>query len=148
MQLTNVGERTIPCPDLYLLASIPHDWNDHDAIRILRRCAQVGSVGSRVLIIDRTYDQSNPLTFTFMNLLMRVFLGGRERTVEQFVELGTASGLALQSATPIPSGLSLLTFIVDSCQQLTAESDRARERRSASMEKSLRNANECAEITG
>lgn len=99
--------------DLYLLASILHDWNDQDAIAILRRCAQAAGAGHRILVVDRTGDHGNPLTFTFMNLLMLVFLGGRERNIKEFAELGDAAGVTLQSATPTPSGLSLLTFIVN-----------------------------------
>jgi hypothetical protein len=102
--------------DLYLLASILHDWNDHDATRILHRCAEAGGAGSRILVVDRTSDQGNSLTFTFMNLLMLVFLGGRERTLAEFAELGRAAGLTLRSASPTPSGLSLLTFVVDPSQ--------------------------------
>jgi hypothetical protein len=102
--------------DLYLLASILHDWNDQDATRILGRCAQATGAGGRILVADRTREQGNSLTFTFMNLLMLVFLGGRERTIEEFAELGRTIGLTLQSVLPTPSGLSLLTFVVD-CSQ-------------------------------
>lgn len=96
--------------DVYLLASILHDWNGQDATRILHRCARAAGPTSRILVIDRTSDHGNPLTFSFMNLLMLVFLGGRERTIDEFAELGRAAGLTLQSAIPIPSGLSFLTF--------------------------------------
>lgn len=98
--------------DLYLLASILHDWNDQDAITILRRCAQAAGGDHRILVVDRTSDRGDPLTFTFMDLLMLVFLGGRERNIDAFAELGKAAGVTLQAATPMPSGLSLLTFIV------------------------------------
>ena len=48
-----------------------------------------------------------------MNLLMLVFLDGKERTIDEFVKLGEAAGLSLQSASPTPSGLSLITFVVN-----------------------------------
>jgi hypothetical protein len=99
--------------DLYLLASILHDWNDHDATTILRRCAQAAGAGKRILVVDRTQNQSNPLTFSFMDLLMLVFLGGRERTLDEFAALGSATGLTLQSANHTPSDVSLITFVVD-----------------------------------
>jgi hypothetical protein len=55
-------------------------------------------------------------TFTFMNLLMSVFLGGRERTLDEFAELGRASGLMLQSTSPpsgfIPAHLRRQPFII------------------------------------
>lgn len=99
--------------DVYLLASILHDWSDEDAAAILRRCADAAGPGRRILVVDRTTDHGNPLTFTFMNLLMLVFLGGRERSVNQFARLAAPVGLTLESATPTPIGLSLVTFTVD-----------------------------------
>lgn len=99
--------------DVYLLASILHDWSDEDAAAILRRCAQAAGPGRRILVVDRTTDHGNPLTFTFMNLLMLVFLGGRERSVDQFAQLAAPLGLTLESASPTPIGLSLVTFTVD-----------------------------------
>jgi O-methyltransferase len=101
---------------LYLLASILHDWNDQDASAILCRCAQAAGAGRRILVVDRTSNHGNSLTFTFMNLLMLVFLGGRERTIAEFAKLGKAAGLSMQSASPTPSGLSLITFVVDASE--------------------------------
>jgi hypothetical protein len=101
---------------LYLLASILHDWNDQDATTILCRCAQAAGAGRRILVVDRTSDHGNSLTFTFMNLLMLVFLGGRERTLAEFAKLGEVAGLSMQSASPTPSGLSLITFVVNASE--------------------------------
>ncbi len=101
---------------LYLLASILHDWSDQDATAILCRCAQAAGAGRRILVVDRTSDHGNSLTFTFMNLLMLVFLGGRERTIAEFAKLGKAAGLSVQSASPTPSGLTLITFVVDASE--------------------------------
>lgn len=109
----NIFDPLPPGGNLYLLASILHDWSDRDATRILRRCAEAAGAGGRILVVDRTSDQGNLLTFTFMNLLMLVFLGGRERTLGEFATLGRAAGLILQSASPTPSGLSLITFLAD-----------------------------------
>lgn len=109
------GSMFAPLPaggDLYVLASILHDWSDQDAATILRRCAEAAGPGQRILVVDRTSDHGNPLTFTFMNLLMLAFLGGRERTIAEFATLGEAAGLVLDSASPIPCGLSTLTFVV------------------------------------
>ena len=98
--------------DLYVLTSIVHDWDDAEAEAILRRCAEAAGPGRRILVVDRTSDHGDPLTFTFMDLLMVVFLGGRERSLDQFAELGARVGLAPESARAIPCGLSLLTYVV------------------------------------
>jgi hypothetical protein len=64
-------------------------------------------------VVDRTGDHGNPLTFTFMNLLILVFLDGKERAIDEFVKLGEAAGLSLQSASPPLRVLSLITFVVN-----------------------------------
>jgi hypothetical protein len=102
---------------LYLLASILHDWNDQDAVTILRRCAQAAGAGRRILVVDRIRDHGNALTSTFMNLLMLVFLGGKERTIAEFAKLGEAAGLSMQSTSPTTSGLSLVTFVVNASER-------------------------------
>lgn len=91
--------------DVYLLTSIVHDWNDTDATTILRRCAQAAGPGGRVLLgeLVATGDEDRR-TFTHMDLRMLVYLGGRERTLEEFTSLTNAAGLTITSVTPAEWG--------------------------------------------
>lgn len=91
--------------DIYLLTSIVHDWNDTDATTILRRCAQAAGPGGRVLLgeLVATGDEDRR-TFTHMDLRMLVYLGGRERNLEEFTSLTKAAGLTITSVTPAEWG--------------------------------------------
>ncbi len=91
--------------DVYLLTSIVHDWNDTDAIAILRQCAQAAGSDGRILLgeLVATGDEDRQI-FTQMDLRMLVYLGGRERTLEGFTALTQAAGLKITSVTPAEWG--------------------------------------------
>ncbi|MGH3873794.1 MAG: methyltransferase [Pseudonocardiaceae bacterium] len=99
--------------DVYLLSSIVHDWNDADATVILRRCVQAGGRGSRVLLRELVAggDQDQQ-TVTQTDLRMLVYLGGRERTREDFAALAAAAGLTITSVTAIEGAYSLIDCTV------------------------------------
>ena len=89
-----------PGADAYLLTGIVHDWNDTDATAILRRCAQAAGPDGRVLLgeLVATGNEDRQV-FTHMDLRMMVYLGGRERTLEDFTALAGAAGLTITSVT-------------------------------------------------
>jgi hypothetical protein len=92
--------------DAYVLKSIIHDWNDDDAVAILRTCAAALEGDARVLLIER--DLSDPVA-PWEDLQMLVKLGGRERTEEEYDELFRAAGLEPAGATPIGAGRSVFS---------------------------------------
>jgi hypothetical protein len=96
--------------DVYLLGSVVHDWSDQDATAILERCAQAAGPSGRVLLFEFA-DEDRQL-FTCMDLCMLVYLGGRERTLEDFAALTDAAGLTITSVTPAVWGQSLITCTV------------------------------------
>ena len=90
-----------------------HDWNDADAAAILRRCAQAAGPGRRVLLGELVAtDEEDRQTFTQMDLRMLVYLGGRERTLEDFGALADAAGLTIASVTQTEWGNSLIDCTV------------------------------------
>lgn len=48
---------TVPDADLYLLKMIPHDWDDEQSIRILRRCRASVRAGGSALIAEMVIDE-------------------------------------------------------------------------------------------
>lgn len=98
--------------DIYVIASVLHNWGDEDAIKILRNCADAAGDGGTVLIVegligggeDQKYDSET-------DVLMLVALGGRKRTVEEYRELVAKAGLTLRSEHITPSGQSLLACV-------------------------------------
>lgn len=99
--------------DVYLLTTILHNWNDTDATTILRQCAKAANRGGRVLLFDLVAaGEENRQVFTYWDLHMLVYLGGRERTLEDFTALTDAAGLAITSVTPSMPGPSLIDCTV------------------------------------
>jgi hypothetical protein len=90
--------------DAYLLKSVLHDWEDEQAIEILRTCRRAARTGTALLVIERQF--SLPAT-KFSDLNMLVGPGGRERTPEEYAALLSAAGYALVGETPTATGVSV-----------------------------------------
>jgi hypothetical protein len=90
--------------DAYVLKWIVHDWDDDEAVAILRTCAAAFDGDAQVLLIER--DLNVPAA-SWLDLQMLVMLGGRERTEEEYAALFRAAGLEPAGATPIGAGLTV-----------------------------------------
>lgn len=86
--------------DAYLLRRILHDWTDADADRILRRLHEAMAPGARLVVVDAVVGPpgTDPHS-TFLDLMMLVSAGGRERTEPEWRSLLAAAGFRLESAT-------------------------------------------------
>jgi O-methyltransferase domain len=86
--------------DAYLLVRILHDWPDEDAVRILRRVRAAMTPDARLLLIEAVVGPPNedPLV-KFLDLMMLVSAGGRERTEDEWRELLAAADLELTAVT-------------------------------------------------
>jgi SAM-dependent methyltransferase len=99
-----------PGAGAYLLCNLIHDWNDDDAIRILRRCAEAAGAAGRVLVIDSALREVDGAGGTRADLSMLVCVGGRERTLDELEGLGTAADLKMRQARPVGNRY-LLEFV-------------------------------------
>jgi hypothetical protein len=87
--------------DLYVLVNIIRNWNDDNAARILRGCAEAAGAGGRVVVIERLLtDDDHQVLVTDANLRILMLLGGKERTEEDFRHLGGTVGLKLTGVLP------------------------------------------------
>jgi len=94
--------------DAYLLKAVLHDWEDEDAVRILRRCRAAIPDHGAVLVVERDLGSANEnADAKLSDLNMMVGPGGRERTRDAFAALFTAGGFALVSATPTAIDLTV-----------------------------------------
>jgi hypothetical protein len=101
--------------DAYLLSRVLHDWDDADALRILRVCRAAMGADARLLIVDailpeRAVDQPFAIR---MDLHMLLLLGARERTEAEFRELLARAGFSLARvfATGSPAGLGIIEAV-------------------------------------
>jgi 2,7-dihydroxy-5-methyl-1-naphthoate 7-O-methyltransferase len=112
-----VGSFFRPLPasgDVYLLSRILHDWNDDDAVRILRNCAAAGGPRARVIVIEAAGGEGESLEqLTARDLRMLAVYGGQERTVAEIGAVATRAGLTVRHVTRTPSGLSVIDLRTD-----------------------------------
>jgi hypothetical protein len=98
--------------DAYVLGRVVHDWDDDDAVVILRRCAEAAGRHGRVLVIETNGGpRDNPAAFAEMNLRMLVLSGGRERTVEDYTALAAKAGLDVADVHSTPQGHMILNCV-------------------------------------
>jgi hypothetical protein len=99
--------------DGYLLKSVIHDWDDDRAGAILANCRTVMSPAATLMLVepvasDRPSQQAQ-FSVSYSDLNMLVCTSGRERTEDEFRELLTGAGFAVQRITPcLPTGYSII----------------------------------------
>jgi SAM-dependent methyltransferase len=81
--------------DLYVLASVLHDWDDEQAAAILARCRAAMKPGARLFLLERVLPESDSCPAVFADLWMMAMTGGRERTREHWRGLLANAGLRL-----------------------------------------------------
>ncbi|HZS29864.1 MAG TPA: methyltransferase [Gaiellaceae bacterium] len=82
---------SVPRGDVHVLSTILHDWPDEDARRILQTIR--ASAGDRLVLVEAVVGPGNEQSGTkWLDLLMLVVSGGRERTEEQWRELLASAG--------------------------------------------------------
>ena len=85
----------VPAGDAYLLSGILHDWDDASAAAILRTIRASAPPEARVLIGESVVPPGNePYGAKWLDLLMLVLAGGRERDEAQWRTLLVDAGLA------------------------------------------------------
>jgi hypothetical protein len=98
--------------DAYVLKAIIHDWEDAEALAILRTCRAAIRDGGVLLLIERELGSPNAdPQAKLSDLNMLVGPGGRERTLEEFETLLAEAGFRLTGATPTEAGLSVIEAI-------------------------------------
>ena len=100
--------------DAYVLKGVIHDWDDKEAIAILRTCRAAMSDGSKLILIERILpeqiDPDDALTRAkfIHDINMMVNPGGRERTEAEFRNLLSQAGLRLACVLAMPGPLAVM----------------------------------------
>ena len=83
--------------DAYLMRVVVHDWNDEDALKILKNCRRaIPAHGKLLLVVSVLKMPNEPDLGKFNDLIMLVVApGGRERTEAEFTDLLHKAGFAL-----------------------------------------------------
>ena len=84
----------LPAGDAYVLSAILHDWDDERATAILRTVCASAPQDARVLIVESVIPLGNESNGAkWLDLLMLVLAGGRERTEREWRALLDGAGL-------------------------------------------------------
>jgi hypothetical protein len=87
---------SVPEADLYLLKHILHDWDDEQAVCILKNCRRAMRTGGRVVVIEMILGEiGEPGWAPVSDLNMMVLLTGRERTLAEYGSLLMEAGLRI-----------------------------------------------------
>jgi SAM-dependent methyltransferase len=104
--------------DLYLLRHVIHDWDDRDAVTILKNCREAMTPGGRVLVVETVISSGNEPCFGKWLDLMMLVVGGRERTKEEYADLFSQAGLHLARVVPTSHEVSIVEGVrADCCER-------------------------------
>jgi hypothetical protein len=98
--------------DAYLMKNIIHDWADEPALQLLRNIRAVIPPDGKLLLAEAVIDDSPaPHLGKLLDIEMIAFVGGKERTEQEFGDLLSKAGFALKRVVPTASPLSLLEAV-------------------------------------
>jgi hypothetical protein len=100
--------------DLYVLRRVVHDFDDEQAVAILTTVRRHMPRGSTLLLLESVVPPGNTPHFAkLLDLDMMIFVGGRERTRQQFETLLDRAGLRMTRVIPTISTISLIEATAD-----------------------------------
>jgi len=95
--------------DAYLLRHIIHDWDNEKSTTILRNCHAVMPEAGKLLVVESVIPTGNePFAGKFLDLVMLLIPGGKERTAEEYRTLYDQAGFELTRIVPTDSELSII----------------------------------------
>lgn len=102
----------LPTCDLYLLMEVIHDWNDEKAAQILASVRQAAPENARILLIERMIeDNSLPQPAKAVDILMLIYFGGKQRTLEEYIKLLEQTGWRFERITPTSGGVDIVEAV-------------------------------------
>lgn len=93
--------------DIIVLARVLHDWDDEDAIRILRNAASSLADNGKIYLLEMLLKQDSSAG-ALCDLHLLVATGGRERTETDFGKLAGEADLKVKEIVDLPSLVSLI----------------------------------------
>jgi SAM-dependent methyltransferase len=101
--------------DAYLMKFILHDWNDEDALRILRNCRKAAAPATRVVLLERVVPELGQIgagdRLIVAEDLKMMTVGGQERTAQEYRELFARAGWRMTRVQAAQQGFSVIEAI-------------------------------------
>lgn len=98
--------------DGYLMRWIIHDWDDEKSSIILKNCHRAMPDHGKLLLVESIIPSGNePSPAKFIDLIMLLLTGGRERTEAEYRSVLRSSGFELTRVIPTPSMVSIIEAV-------------------------------------
>jgi hypothetical protein len=95
--------------DAYVLRHIIHDWDEEKCLTILRNCHRAMRPDSKLLVIESVIPAGNvPFHGKFLDLVMLLIPGGKERTESEYRALFEHAGFELTRIVPTGTEVSVV----------------------------------------
>jgi len=87
--------------DVYVMSRVLHDWPDDQAAKLLTNCRKAMEKGSMLLLVEGVLQEGDAsMSRLWLDLVMMVMTGGRERTEAEWRALLERTGFSLTSVRP------------------------------------------------
>jgi O-methyltransferase domain len=111
----NFFEGELPEADAYVLMEVIHDWDEQHAEKILRAVRRAAPVGARLLLVEAMMpEQPIPCWTTILDVVMLNLLGGRQRSMSEYLTLLNRCGFGQVQEIPVGAGHSIVEAVLDS----------------------------------
>jgi O-methyltransferase domain/Dimerisation domain len=98
--------------DAYLMRWIIHDWDDEKSSVILKNCHQAMPDQGKLLLVESIIPPGDdPSPAKFVDLIMLLMTGGKERTEAEYRALLQANGFELMRVISTPSVMSVIEAV-------------------------------------
>lgn len=95
--------------DAYVLRHIIHDWDEEKCLTILRNCHRAMRPASKLLVIESVIPPGDePFQGKFLDLVMLLIPGGKERTENEYRTLFEQAGFELTRIVPTGTEVSIV----------------------------------------
>jgi hypothetical protein len=95
--------------DGYVLRHIIHDWDEEKCLTILHNCHSAMRPSSKLLVIESVIPPGNePFPGKFLDLVMLLIPGGKERTETEYRALFNRAGFELTRIVPTGAEVSVI----------------------------------------
>ena len=95
--------------DAYMMRHIIHDWDDEKSLTILNNCHRTMSRSAKLLVVESVIPAGNEsFGGKFLDLVMLLIPGGKERTEDEYRELFGAAQFDLSRVVPTSGEISIV----------------------------------------
>jgi O-methyltransferase domain len=108
----NFFEDKLPEAEAYVLMEVIHDWDDQRAEKILRAVRHAAPVAAKLLLVEAMMpEQPVPCWTTTLDVVMLNLLGGRQRSMSEYVSLLNRCGFGQVQEIPVGAGHSIVEAV-------------------------------------